>query len=246
MKFIIEPGGRKQVELEHRFLLVIYASDVFEIEVAGKPAFELRNKQRIDLMEPRRAQLINRKTEVLEVELQTSAFEIKEQDSVTIAPGSQVSIAPGSSIDVGTVQIADDADILIRDGSQVGVNNFPDTQNVEGKVVVSELPAVVVSELPAVSIADKVVEDTSGQVIGLDKIECTPQVKTIAGNSNRKLIEIKAALANSGNIWIGGDAAGRGIPLGMGEAYSGKITADIQIFAEVAGDEVYLMEVMGV
>ncbi|MDG4812758.1 hypothetical protein P8629_07025 [Hydrogenovibrio sp. 3SP14C1] len=246
MKFTIQPGKSQPVDLEHRFLRVLYASAAFEVKTPNAPEFELRNKQAVDLRDPMRITLINRQSVEITVELQTSAYEIKELDSVVIAEGSKVDLVDGASIDVGTVQIAQDAQIAIKPGSDVAINNLPSVQTVDGQVNIGTLPAVQVSQLPNVTIGHKVEKDTSGQLVGLPQISFDTAAKTLAGNVSRKHLEIQASINNTGEVWVGSTVAGVGIPLGKGESYDGEITADLNLFATALNDKVNVMEVIGV
>ena len=245
MKFTIQPGGRAQAQIEHRYLRVVYASAPFYVESAGVPEFVLRNKNFVDLENPRKLILINRNSHAIDVELMTAPFKISDLDAVTIAEGSLIGLVPGTAIDVGEVQMAQDAEISIKAGSTVEVSNLPAIQQVVGEVDATG-SVVEISAMPNVVIGHRVKKDTRGTLNGLPAINFAGNTATISGNANRKLLEIVCDISNTGKIWVGSTAANVGIPLSAGEAYSGEVSEALSLYASSLGDKVYVSELVEV
>ncbi|MBE0470981.1 MAG: hypothetical protein IBX55_15920 [Methyloprofundus sp.] len=245
MRVTIQPGQRTTAQIEHRYLRVIFASAPFQVETAGVPEFVLRNKNFVDLEKPRKLVLINLNDQPIQVELQTAPFKISDLDSVELAEGSLVGLVPGTAIDIGEVQMAANAEIAIKSGSTVAINNLPAVQEVQGQVDVTG-SVVEIGALPAVTLAHRVKKDTKGTLNGLPMIEFTGNTATVNGNAGRKLLEVVCDISNIGRVWVGTDEAGVGIPLSAGESYSGEVSEVLDLYASVIGDKVYLAELVEV
>lgn len=237
----LQPGEQKQQAIEHRYLRVLFASAPVVLSSSELSSFEVRNKQTVDMEKPRTVLISNKNAQEVIIRIEPTPVRVYELDAVELADGATVSIAPGSAIDVGEVTMAADAEIAIKTGSSVAINNFPvnqlvtvdnmpTTQTVDGQVNIGTMP--------------KVKKDASGSYNGLSSVAFNVnQAQTIAGNTNRKEIHLKTDITNTGNVWVGATALNQGIPLGPGEAQVFEVSADLQVYGAVTTDKLYLAEV---
>lgn len=215
MQLTLNPGESKQVPLEHRYLMVLEASHAFEVSAPGVNAFPLRSRKNVDLVEPRTITIKNIQTVVLTVEVETAPFKVSEIDIVDIGTLPAMEIAPDQTVAVGTV-------------------DFP----VGASVEVSALPDVVVSTMP------KLKKDASGSYTGLTAITFNLPAKTVAANALRKEIQIKAAIENTGLIWVGATAENVGIPLSAGESGTFEVSTVLNLYCTTTTDKAYVAEVV--
>lgn len=83
-----------------------------------------------------------------------------------------------------------------------------------------------------------------GGFAGLPALEfASAGVQTIPANAERYRVDLLAGLDNSGLIWVGGTAAGEGIPLPARGAYQLTVTGPVSVFADTAGDRLHMAEV---
>jgi len=244
MRFVIQPGQNVGTNIEHRFMRVAYASASVEISGNFSP-FTIRNKQSVDLQEPRSITLVNRNAEAVTVEIETAPFEVKEMDAVEIAEGSLVGLVPGTRIDVGQVQMAADAELSIKAGSSVSVDNFPanfEVTNQPTEIAVNNHPSSIqVSNLPTVQDIKPVpllgIKTTKYTVTGAEVI-IAPE------DSGRYALHVKNVGANPLLIGQAGNMAVNGWPLAAGEEKEIKVAtgAELSAVSQGADAEIVVFE----
>ena len=116
------------------------------------------------------------------------------------------------------------------------VNNFPAVQAVSQNGVFT----VSVDNLPTVQQVEQVKAATYTPKA---KADFATNNHAIAENLNRVSLILKAAPANTGEIWIG-TGADNGVPLFAGESIELNTTAAINLYATNTADNCYLSEVI--
>lgn len=237
----LQPGQEVQQSIEYRYLRVLFASAPVQVSGDGFAGLEILNKQTVDIEKPRTVRFKNTHAQEIIVRIEPSPFRVYELDAVEIAEGTAVALVPGTTLDIGEVTMAANAEIAIKNGSSVAVNNFPSNQ----QVTISNLPATQTVEGSVdIGTMPKVKQDKTGSYNGLNKVVFDiNQAQTIAGNATRKELHLKTAINNGGNVWVGATALEQGIPLSPGEAMVIELTTDLNVYGAVTTDKLYVAEV---
>jgi len=82
----------------------------------------------------------------------------------------------------------------------------------------------------------------AGEFSGLPVIDFDVNLKSIAGNANRKELILRAAGDNVGQIFIGGTALNEGIPLDINEPFTLETSADLSLYATNINDRLFVGE----
>ncbi|WP_342606956.1 hypothetical protein [Vibrio tritonius] len=156
-----------------------------------------------------------------------------QRDSIAVTSMPAMTIADGQAVEVSQMPA-----MHIASGQRIGVSSLPKVQLASGQSVsVSSLPAVKmatgqtvgVSTLPAVHIAAGQSVKASLQISGALQPKAGPMPLTIAANTVRKKIHIKASSANTAAITIAGV-----YELAAGETIELETTAEIALTGDAA------------
>lgn len=120
----------------------------------------------------------------------------------------------------------------------VGPRAFIDNRTV-GDIAVSG-GVVVTNVLTPVTIANP----TALTAAAPHTVAAVPAVHTIAADTARRYLMLKAAPANAGVIWIGG-TAGQGIPIFAGETVVLSGGHEVEMIGDTTGDILYSMSQEG-